>query len=400
MRTVSPELEALLGTRNFVMADLFYFKLTNGTELWYTAYDKDLTTDGHTYSSELGWTRTKSKLATGLGVNTLEVELHAHQGNLVNGTPVLDSIALGVWDGAQCTVRRAFMASPLDAPVGTLLIFSGWIGHIPFLGRIKCQMEIVSKLALLNVGLPKALFGPGCRHVLYDPGCTLSRASFQTSGTVQSGSTASVINTGASGAGVIAGPTSAPTLSSNTVTGVSLPPNATYYVVVTYVTAAGETVASPESSLLITASNKLLHVASPPSATGATGWNVYVGPSSADGQLQNGAPIAIGTAFDIAPEGIYQSGIRPPGIATNGHWALGVIQLTSGANAGFRRVVDSNDGSGVVSLRVPLPFVPEVGDGFTLTAGCDHKMSTCLHKFSNLIHFGGEPFIPVPEMGA
>jgi hypothetical protein len=73
----------------------------------------------------------------------------------------------------------------------------------------------------------------------------------------------------------------------------------TYFVRTTYVTAAGETAASLESSLAVPANN-LLQVASPPAdiLNLAIGWNVYVSSTAGTETLQNGTtPIAIGTAW-------------------------------------------------------------------------------------------------------
>ncbi len=77
----------------------------------------------------------------------------------------------------------------------------------------------------------------------------------------------------------------------------------TYYVVVTYVTALGSTVESSRSSLAVSANN-LLSVTSPSSATGATGYNVYVSTASGTELLQNASPIAIGTNWTEPTSGL------------------------------------------------------------------------------------------------
>ena len=94
--------------------------------------------------------------------------------------------------------------------------------------------------------------------------------------------------------------------------------------------------------------------------------------------------------------GVYSSGTRSLDITSNGFYALGVISFTSGVNAGRKRVIESNTG-GAVTLRVPLPVASAAGDAFTISPGCDHAMATCNNKFNNLIHFGGQPFIAIPE---
>lgn len=403
MKAASDDLKALLASGQFFMADLYEFTLPSGLALYYTSFDQDITADGHTYSSLLGWQRTKWKLALGLNIDTMDVTLQAEPTDYLPGTttPVIESIAAGDWDGASATVKRAFMASPGDVSAGTIAIFpNGWIGPITEIGRIKVQMQLRSKLALLNVALPKRLFQPSCSHVLYDAGCTLNRNDFKTSGAVQSGSTQKVIVSGTAETSVQAGPTAAPTLSSTTKSDVNLPPDITYYAVATYVTGQGETTASPESSWLIAPTNGVLRVASPASVTGATGWNVYIGASPGDEQLQNGIPLALGSSYEMAGSGIYLSGIKPPQINNQGASALGTIQFTSGANAGLRRVIESSDASGTLTLRSPL-FNPVVaGDTFDVFQGCDHTLAQCTNTFSNAIHFAGCQFIPVPEIGS
>lgn len=48
-------------------------------------------------------------------------------------------------------------------------------------------------------------------------------------------------------------------------------------------------------------------------------------------------------------------------------------------------------------LVQPLPNVPATGDAFTVYPGCNKTMQMCRDKFNNLIHYGGQPFVPQPE---
>lgn len=86
-----------------------------------------------------------------------------------------------------------------------------------------------------------------------------------------------------------------------------------YFVRVTYTTPTGESPVSPEANLVV-AANNLLQVAAPPvdPANVATGWNVYVGPSSGAETKQNGAPLALNASFTLATTGI-QPGATMPG---------------------------------------------------------------------------------------
>jgi len=84
--------------------------------------------------------------------------------------------------------------------------------------------------------------------------------------------------------------------------------------------------------------------------------------------------------------------------ATDGYYTQGQITFTSGANAGITRTVKAYvQASGAISLVLPLPAAPAAGDAFAIAAGCDLTMATCQGRFSNLIHFRGQPFTPPPE---
>ena len=80
------------------------------------------------------------------------------------------------------------------------------------------------------------------------------------------------------------------------------------------------------------------------------------------------------------------------------YFDLGVITFTSGVNNGFAANVTSfKNASGATVLRYPFPVAPAVSDTFSIYPGCDLQQATCSGKFSNLAHFGGQPWIPVPE---
>lgn len=88
--------------------------------------------------------------------------------------------------------------------------------------------------------------------------------------------------------------------------------------------------------------------------------------------------------------------------AAAGTYDLGVVEFTSGANAGIARTVRSYEtvvGSGVnrITLMSPLPAAVAIGDAYTIRKGCDRQQSTCNSKFSNLARFRGTPYVPTPE---
>lgn len=84
--------------------------------------------------------------------------------------------------------------------------------------------------------------------------------------------------------------------------------------------------------------------------------------------------------------------------AADGFYSLGVITFTSGDNNGYSMEVMSQAAYDAswdrIFLALALPYDVAVGDTFTITAGCDKRTTTCRTKFSNLVNFRGEPFVP------
>jgi len=82
-----------------------------------------------------------------------------------------------------------------------------------------------------------------------------------------------------------------------------------------------------------------------------------------------------------------------------GYFELGVVTFTNGANAGIARTVKvhTNGSPGALTVLQPWPFPVASGDAFTISPGCDKTQATCSSKFSNVVHFRGQPYIPVPE---
>ncbi|OYW14040.1 MAG: hypothetical protein B7X02_00915 [Rhodospirillales bacterium 12-54-5] len=77
----------------------------------------------------------------------------------------------------------------------------------------------------------------------------------------------------------------------------------------------------------------------------------------------------------------------------NDYFAHGLVQFTSGANAGLAMEVREFTNKEFV-LFLPMPYAMAVGDGYTVVAGCDKSFSSCIAKFSNAINFRGEPHVP------
>lgn len=82
-----------------------------------------------------------------------------------------------------------------------------------------------------------------------------------------------------------------------------------------------------------------------------------------------------------------------------GYFDLGSISFTSGVNEGFARTVKAyvHGSPSTINLTNPFGTPPSSGDTFTIYPGCDKTQATCQNKFSNLLNFGGMPFVPAAE---
>lgn len=78
-----------------------------------------------------------------------------------------------------------------------------------------------------------------------------------------------------------------------------------------------------------------------------------------------------------------------------GYFDLGWVTFTSGLLGGVRRSVRSYaNTNGALTLAIPLPMTPAVGDALVAVPGCDKTTLMCNTKFGNLQRNGGFPFVP------
>jgi hypothetical protein len=75
------------------------------------------------------------------------------------------------------------------------------------------------------------------------------------------------------------------------------------------------------------------------------------------------------------------------------YFAYGLVTWLTGLNAGTQSEVRTF-APGIVTLNMTPVFPIQVGDTYTIQAGCDLTFGTCKSRFNNVIHFRGEPYIP------
>ncbi|MGH9397167.1 MAG: hypothetical protein ACRD18_10005 [Terriglobia bacterium] len=125
-------------------------------------------------------------------------------------------------------------------------------------------------------------------------------------------------------------------------------PSTTYYVVLTYVNALGETTPSTEASLAV-ALGSLLVAESPAPSGNSTGYNIYVASSSGAERLQNSSPVPLGQKWTLPAAGLSTVGISPPPSNTAG-------PLFAGAVSGATTIVWSPKIEALIADQVAAPI--------------------------------------------
>jgi len=82
--------------------------------------------------------------------------------------------------------------------------------------------------------------------------------------------------------------------------------------------------------------------------------------------------------------------------APDGWFDGGVLTFTSGVLAGqsfeVKRFLGGLDQT--IKFYLPLEILPSPGDTFSIDPGCNHTIFDCQNKFTNIVNFRGEPFMP------
>ncbi len=131
-------------------------------------------------------------------------------------------------------------------------------------------------------------------------------------------------------------------------------------------------------------------------------WNTGLGSLTTDGTVTWEAVEALqvtGTILTVTDQANFT--ILSATDAVTGFFDQGVLTWTGGNNTGVPKTdvkVYTNVGSPdelTIELYLPAPFTLQAGDTFTMTAGCDKGLETCVFKFLNRLNFRGHGvFIP------
>lgn len=351
MRTLSTALANHLAKQTQTNATLWKIVRTDGAIFGFTDHDQDVVFGGLTYKSSGGYTSSAIVWSSDLATSNQEV-FALFDSNSITQADVL----AGLWDYAAVTL---YLVNYADLSMGALPLTTGLLGQVTIKrGQFVAELRGLAELLSQEIG---ALYSATCRAKLGDARCTVALGPYTVSGTV----------TGVTNPRTFAD-------SSLTQVGPTLPYTAA---------AAG-----------IPASSPFQLVAMPPQGGS---WVSDLGVSYA----QTGAAMTAVTGTPTKGQykvvgGLYSFSGLDTGAPVNlrfnyaqGYFSYGVVTWLTGQNAGYRMDVRQSS-VGTITLALPMPYPINIGDTYSVVAGCDKTAATCKGRYNNFINFRGEPYIP------
>jgi hypothetical protein len=130
------------------------------------------------------------------------------------------------------------------------------------------------------------------------------------------------------------------------------------------------------------------------------GFSAVVGMTQINGKTSTVTYIDV-DHFSVAIDTSVATGLYSPytsgGVATllpqSEYFQNGLVTWTSGLNAGLSMEVKLYN-IGFVELFQPMPYAIALSDAYSIKAGCDKQLQTCISRFNNVINFRGEPHLP------
>jgi len=177
------------------LADLYTFKLTNGTVLRFTSSDFDITVNGNTFSKKnAGISRSDMSWTTGLSVDDVTIEFNPSEDDKLGDITLVEAFRNGTFDGAEVQLDIAFYTEGWENE--PLILEKLFVGNIDVdeVGGSYVKTSVKSFTELLNTAFPTHVYQASCCYALYGAGCGVNRANFSETGYVLSNSTKKQLN--------------------------------------------------------------------------------------------------------------------------------------------------------------------------------------------------------------
>ena len=336
MKTIPSAFQTHLDTGQTTLATLWKITRTDSTVLGFTDHDSDLVVDSVTYQAATGYTRTALQSTADLAVDNLDLE-----GLISSGAVTEDDLRAGKYQGAEVLIS---LVNYSDIAAGTVILRRGWIGQITLReGVYVAELRGLTDKLQQTIG---RVFGRDCDADLGDTRC-----------------------------------------------GVRLDPPAWQASTAYTVRATGD--AKTGSVIKPTTANGRHFKCTTAGTSGATEptWNTTIGGTTTDGGVTWTAIQALtlnGTVNSVVDTHTLNDPARTEQI-----WAGGLLTWLTGDNAGVAQEIKTADASGNIAVWEEPPKAMQVGDTFTLQAGCHkRRVEDCVTIYDNAYNFRGYDVIP------
>jgi hypothetical protein len=261
-------------------------------------------------------------------------------------TPIMQVVNQGMLTTSKVIIQTLFW--PLGSPpssgfsMGTMQLMQGQIGSVKNTGRSKIECDVYDLTYILNRPFPPHMIQSACRHTFCDAGCTLKINNFRST------------------------PIAIDATSTNLYINLSIP-------------ARGNTTSYLYGNLIVMSNIIYMCTTEGTTAGSAPTFNSSRGALTTDGG-------AVWTSI-------------------NNGYPQGYVVYVSGQNAGLKNTIKaqtlSTGSLQQIQVLKPFPFAVANTDTIRLITGCDKTTQMCGPTvYNNLIHFGGTPFVPNPEIAS
>jgi hypothetical protein len=356
MKCTTPEMEAHLRGCLTTLATCWKITRKDGQVFAYTDHDRNIVFTGQLYKACLSYSRTAVRTTADFSVDNLDVQ------GVLDATEITEiDLEAGIWDNARVEI---FAVNWADLTMEDVKLRAGWIGKVS-MGQNQYTAELRGLAQALQTQIGE-VYQPGCRNDLGDAHCGFDLSTVTAAGAVTA-------------------------VSSNRVFAVS------------GLTQPGPTSIDYTANTIGFFPNRITDLANGFIAAGIERFDTITISGSAFNDKTVSALKVFDGQINVALQALTREragnaitlSVRQPG-----YYDLGLITFTSGLNTGLTQEVRTWVPN-VISLARPMPFLVQVGDTFTITPGCDKRITTCVKKFDNLLgpdglHGGirAEPFVP------
>jgi hypothetical protein len=349
MKTLSTALTTHLAGEVTTLATCLKATLATGKIYGFTTHTSDLVVNGVTYQAAAGYTPTAIASNADLAVDNLEVI------GFLNSAVITESdINAGLWDYAAIEIIRVNYA---DLTMGSEWMRKGTLGQVST-GRHSFIAEMRGMTQPLQQAVGR-IVSPSCHASLGDAQCGVNMAGFTVTGSVTSLIDQHRFND----------------------------------------TARTETNGAVTRAISnITNANPAVFTVT---ASGFAG-GMLIGISGVNGMVQmNGVSGILGyidanrfsLGVDSTNFAAYTSGGLAAQATPSEYFQGGILTWTSGLNIGLKIEVKSYS-PGYIFLSDAMVYAIAIGDTYSMKAGCDRLLTTCINRFNNVVNFRGFPHLP------